>query len=265
MAAAILTASLGLTGRDYFGRYARVPDPAYLFVWGGAELARAANAAARQGKHAFVDQRLWDNFPSLWFLIPPDEQVTVFGAQRPPRPSGPSVIFAWPYEDPHPILSHIPAGMRVAPARGPLARGDLEPEPYSLYSVYELSPFAAVPPLATFAGGFKLLGCDFNSTSGQVRLVWRVDWAPGRDYQVYAAALGGGGEVLAQADGPLGLGLYPSSWWRPGEVVQETRAFSLPPGLNTLAAVQIGLYDLASGERLKRTDAPGDVFELPLR
>jgi hypothetical protein len=116
--------------------------------------------------------------------------------------------------------------------------------------------------VARFEGGLNLLTYTVESTpeGGRLELVWQAERAPGQNYQVFAQALASG-TLIAQADGPLGSELYPSGVWRAGELVAETRLFSLPPG-STWAetSIHIGLYDLATGARLPRMDQPGDAF-----
>ncbi|MBN1311705.1 MAG: DUF2142 domain-containing protein [Anaerolineae bacterium] len=87
----------------------------------------------------------------------------------------------------------------------------------------------------------------------QVCLRW-VSLAPtSTDYHVFIHALSEG-ELLAQADFQPKGGLYPTSAWMVGEVVEDCAtldAVKLPPsGWN----IAIGLYELPSGERLTVTD-----------
>ena len=78
------------------------------------------------------------------------------------------------------------------------------------------------------------------------------DWVagPALDYTVFVHVLDAAGQVVAQADGqPVG-GAYPTSWWWPGQTVEDVRAVALkgvPPGSYRLA---LGIYDLATGQRL---------------
>jgi hypothetical protein len=85
-------------------------------------------------------------------------------------------------------------------------------------------------------------------------LTWQAHAAPGRSLQVFAQAWLAG-EIVAQADGPLGTELYPSAWWPPAAIVRETRWLALPAGAAGVT-VRIGLYDPVSLTRFARTD-PG--------
>ena len=275
----ILAASLALTARDYFGRYVRDPDTGYLFQSAAVELAHRVNrySATTDGAHestsVYLDRRFWDTFPSVRFLVTEGAGKRLFTEGEPLAPSttAQTVVIAWPYEDPRPALKALPVRWRIHTEPGPLYRGDLEPAPYSLFTVYTANPACSpvlLPPcgasVAEFEGGFRLhsTGIQWVAEGLRVELVWEAREAPGQTYQVLAQALVNG-EIAAQADGPLGTALYPSQWWRAGEIVQEVRVFALSHDVNRAKVViQIGLYDPATGERLARSDAPGEVVQL---
>ncbi len=268
---AALLISGAWTARDYFGRYAAQPATGYLFQSAATELARAINAQATAEGVVWVDRRFWDNFPSVRFLVgeAPGPRWFATGAPVPPLPgAAQTVVFVWPYEPFAPALAALPVGQVIQAEAGPLYRGDLEPAPYPLYTRYNARPVADVlgklpAPAARFEGGLTLLAYSQQATpeGGRVDLVWQAQPAPGRDYQVFAQALAGD-TIVAQADGPLGSVLYPSGLWRPGEVVAETRLFSVPAGTTWAGlTIRIGIYGLATGARLPRVDQPGDALE----
>ncbi len=272
-AAAALALGLLLTVRDYFGRYAAAPGTAYLFQSAAADLAHTSDAflAAGDGPRLYLDRRYWDQFASVRFLLPEQPGLVLYDAgQALPPGAAPEVrVITWPYEPARPALGALPVGALVRPEWGPLYRGDLEPEPYALYASYTASPVCpaidcAAPPVAEFEGGLRLRAWRVRPAAAgpTLELVWQAGAAPGRDYQVFAHARLGDA-LLAQADGPLGSDLYPSGWWRDGEVVLEQRAFALPRPVS-LANLDflVGVYDLATGARLHRTDAPGDAVAL---
>jgi hypothetical protein len=103
-----------------------------------------------------------------------------------------------------------------------------------------------------------------------VTLTWQAEAAPGREVKVAALAYGldaGGTEVVVgQADSPLGTELYPSAWWRAGEVVRESRHFELSDfEASALTVVRIGLYDPVSGRRYARLDSASDLVDVGRR
>jgi hypothetical protein len=204
------------------------------------------------------------------FLLPDTPALQWFhqGETLAPSTASETWVYAWPYEPLEPVLAVLPPQQLITSEAGPLYRGDLEPTAYPLYSLYHARPasaaLTAATPLARFEGGFDLLAVTAPAAgpSGAVELVWRAATAPGRDYQVLAQA-SLAGELLAQADGPLGTALYPSRLWRTGELVQETRQFELPAGAAWADVVlTLGLYDLNTGQRLPRLDAAGDTLTL---
>jgi len=126
----------------------------------------------------------------------------------------------------------------------------------------------AITHPTTITGGepvsLKLVGYDLAAntlaagSSLNLTLYWQ-DLAPlALDYTVFVHVTDSAGQVRAQADAqPLG-GRAPTSWWRPGELFRDPRTVSLgsdlPPGSYSLS---VGLYDLATGERLPLLAASG--------
>ncbi len=118
-----------------------------------------------------------------------------------------------------------------------------------------------------FGDRIELLGTRLEATSipaGQplrLRVFWRATAAPVRDYTVFVHVLDATGKVVAQADGQPVNGAYPTSWWLPGQVIEDAREVALsglPAGAYQLA---LGVYDLASGERLPVTTGDGELPE----
>jgi len=72
------------------------------------------------------------------------------------------------------------------------------------------------------------------------------------DYQVFAHLLDAQGKMVAGNDGPPRQGLYPTSFWSPGEIIADERhwALDVPPGEYQL---EVGFYQLSTGERLPLT------------
>jgi hypothetical protein len=239
-----------------------------LFQAAAASLAGEIRDQAAAGATLYADRRFWDQLAPVRFLAGTAPNLYWYEAADGLQPAVPlrhTVVIAWPFEPVAPLLQSLAPGPVVHATPGPLYRGDLEPAPYPLYAVYDLRPLAGEPPapLARFEGGLALLACVVAPApgGGRVDLLWEAERAPGRDVQVFAQALEGEA-LLSQADGPLGSALYPSSWWRAGERVAETRVFTLPAGADWPGTIlHIGLYDLASGARLPRVDQPGDMYE----
>lgn len=130
------------------------------------------------------------------------------------------------------------------------------------------------PLQATFAGRIQLTGCDPPPELVQpgdtltVRLYWRALAPMERGYTAFIHLLGPanpatGAFLWAQDDHQPGYAAYPTGLWFPGEVVSDRFQFALPddapPGEYVLMT---GFYDLATLQRLARSDAPGDTATL---
>jgi 4-amino-4-deoxy-L-arabinose transferase-like glycosyltransferase len=124
---------------------------------------------------------------------------------------------------------------------------------------------AAVPaqPLATLEG-IELLEASLSAREAspgdriEVRLLWRVGVAPGRDLTTFVHLGDPAQQPLAQGDSPPLAGDYPAHLWEAGEVIIDSYALTMPAGLpEGEYPVQIGLYDPASGARLPMVTAGG--------
>jgi hypothetical protein len=257
----LLAGSGALTIRDY-AAYGRQPDVGFLFESAAAELARSAAADADAGAAVFIDRRFTDGWPSVRFLLE-DRHYTVFSPEKGlPALEDVSVVYAWPY-DTLDFLAAVGAPTRVFVEPGPLARGDLEPEPYSLYTRYAITPgHEASEPLATFGGALALTQVSSNLTAPDILAV-TTDWEPAVSGvaqlpTLFIHVLGPEG-TLAQYDGPLGRGLWPASLWREGINAGERHELQLSRAYDPASdSVQIGLYWADTGERLPVRDARGN-------
>lgn len=81
----------------------------------------------------------------------------------------------------------------------------------------------------------------------QLNMYWRALQRPAHDYTLFLHVIDAQGVRVAQRDLPLRAADYPSSHWRPGELVVDQADLDLsglPPGRYQVA---FGLYDAASG------------------
>lgn len=286
--ALVLATGLGLTMRDYFGEYTLNPVTSYYFQSAAANLAvevnrttgvgwdgrqvRAPGQAAAGGQRAVLARRFWDTFPSVRYLVPPSANVILADSPAQAPAEAPLRLFLWPYEPVRDYLAALPDGVRISAQWGPLARGDLEEEPYSLYVVY--SAAAGRPTgsaLARFERGISLLSAQVNRMqldSGQPALWLELSWSAaqpvGADYTVFVH-LEENGQIVAQDDGPPGDGALPTSWWRPGDIIDDVHLVSLETP-DSGGRIIIGLYDPATLQRLAvldESDRPtGDSVEI---
>ena len=133
---------------------------------------------------------------------------------------------------------------------------------------------AMTEPLATLGSGIQLAAADLSAATAApgdttaVRLRWQVVAPPGPGLLHAFVHLGDPTQPpLAQADGPVMGGQYPSRLWEEGEVFEETIMLTLPGDLPPGDyPVHIGLYDFDSGIRLPALvgdqRSPTDVFTI---
>lgn len=97
----------------------------------------------------------------------------------------------------------------------------------------------------------------------QINLYWRALEAVGVDYTLFIHVTDAAGSTVAQRDLPLRYEDYPTSHWRPGELVIDRADMplpALPPGEYRF---EIGLYDAATGSTLAPEGlSPGASFVL---
>jgi hypothetical protein len=84
-----------------------------------------------------------------------------------------------------------------------------------------------------------------------VQLTWRVRQATTVSYQIFVHVTGDNGILVAQTDDEPVAGLNPSYQWHQGETVTTRLGLWIPPDLKPNGYhVVVGLYDLATGQRL---------------
>lgn len=111
-------------------------------------------------------------------------------------------------------------------------------------------PPSAQPAALDFGGVLKLAGWEQvepeSGNAWQLALYWQAEQPPPADYTVsvrpqrQGQPITAGGQPVIQ-DHPPVWGLYPTHQWRPGEIVRDVYALTLPAGV-TPDAVQIVVY-----------------------
>ena len=67
-----------------------------------------------------------------------------------------------------------------------------------------------------------------------------------------------GDEIVVQSDGIPADGLWPTTWWQPGQLVQDPHALPLSGAFDLeQVSVVVGLYDERSKDRLPAVDPDG--------
>jgi hypothetical protein len=125
-----------------------------------------------------------------------------------------------------------------------------------LGDVVELIGYDASPsPSATGASASPLATLELT-------LYWQSRRVTATDYTLFVHLRDEAGQIIAQQDGPAGDG-YPTSLWEAGTIIRDPVRLSLPPDLPAgTYEVQVGFYNLATGERLPVVGADEDVIFL---
>jgi len=280
----VLAISLGLTAWDYFVRYAGDLRTGYAFESAAGELAAEANRFTgigwdgsgltvqggnpRSGRRVYIDDRLWNEWEAVPFLVPEGAGVTILSvaASSPPPPvegqkaGETTLILLWPYEGLGRYQEFLPSNARIEAHGGPLTRGDLEETPYEAYIAFAATP--VVKPtehLAYFGDRIALTGCtvDVGKQTWQVQLEWEALLPIEENYTVFVH-LRDGERVIAQHDGEPATGHYPTSLWRGGDVVVDTHVLGLPEDWDDEAQIVVGLYTWPALEKLEATTPNGE-------
>ncbi len=149
-------------------------------------------------------------------------------------------------------LSDGPGQVIFSADLGPLAVTQTE-------RVFISPPFATAVD-ATFGGEITLAGYTLeteffpeNSVSvAHLELIWQAAAQPTADYTVFVHVLRPDGTCCAwQSDAMPRAGAYPTSRWRPGEVVVDQFEIELPGDVTAGEyAIEVGLYLAETGRRL---------------
>ena len=297
--AAALAISGGSTVRDYFLRHARSEAAYYNFEAGAVELAvqanrflgtgwdgkglRAKSAPPSPGRKLYLSGRLWRDWATVRFLVPPSPNLAILGEEVPPGGGEEVMLILWPYEDNRRYLSLLPQGSLISVHEGAMERGDLEEEARLLFVAFTASPPTGLPEgaEARFEKGITLLGHRVRPLPAkelEVQLLWRAEGATPRftgrtveqpsvppargraidaDYTVFVHLMRDG-QLIAQSDSFPARGYYPTSLWRPGDVVVDEHILLLPEPYDPARHVlTVGLYRLETMRRLRVLDEEG--------
>ncbi len=170
--------------------------------------------------------KVWADVDRASADVDPDRLLpTVCGRHRPRSTSAPSVAEREAVSPPHPVNARI--GDQIV-----------------------LLGYGAQPSEVHAGESFTLT------------LYWRAERRPDADYAVFVHLLDEAQKMVAQADGPPlerpGAGAYPTSWWEPGEELEDVRDVVMPAGTGEGAYdLFVGLYRWETGERLPALAADG--------
>ena len=119
---------------------------------------------------------------------------------------------------------------------------------------------------ATFGDTARLLGYDLASAETRpggaldLTLHWQALASTDRPYTVFVHLLDEAGNVKGYGDSEPGGGAYPTTGWLPGEYLADRHTVTIAPDAPAgTYRVAVGLYDPATGERLKTPDGADQV------
>ncbi|MBC7255776.1 MAG: hypothetical protein H5T66_06695, partial [Chloroflexi bacterium] len=97
-----------------------------------------------------------------------------------------------------------------------------------------------------------------------VRLYWQALRPPDFDYSVFVHVLDAEGNLVTQSDhAPGAVAGYPPTYWRRGQVVVDEHIVPIPAQLASGSyAIEVGVYNWATGERLLLEGGQGDRVRL---
>jgi hypothetical protein len=140
------------------------------------------------------------------------------------------------------------------PLEASIARFTIAPERWP-------EPVEARPVEGSWQNGLALQGYRLLPEAARpgenltVSLFWQANQAVAENYVVFVHLLDEAGQIKAQNDDLPRAGAYPTPWWQPGLVVEDTHTLVLPPDLpgGTYQLVT-GLYRPEDGVRLPLND-----------
>jgi hypothetical protein len=119
-----------------------------------------------------------------------------------------------------------------------------------------------------FGGVMKLLGYNLQPAtcnlqpgdSLAVTLYWQSLTKMAQDYAVFVHLLDENDLILAQRNTFPGLGSFPTTLWQAGDAIADTYTLTLPEMTYapSLAQLEVGLFDFATGERLLVSGPEGE-------
>ncbi len=164
---------------------------------------------------------------------------------------------------------------RLLPLNGPQDRLLLAPITVSSAAT---DPTSIRHPLSLRLGEpaqMLLVGYDIQRApagdSLHITLYWRAERPAPKDYSVFVHLLDASGHLRSQSDGGPMSGAAPTSWWQPGDFLQDERTLPIPQDLAAGGiTIELGVYDPTDGVRLPLLDADGtrqpeDRWLIPLK
>ncbi|HID62307.1 MAG TPA: hypothetical protein EYP49_06150 [Anaerolineae bacterium] len=121
----------------------------------------------------------------------------------------------------------------------------------------------------TLGGQIELLGYDLEIENWELGigdfeliLYWRAKAVVENDYTVFVHLVDQGGKLWGQSDSVPMKGMYPTSAWLPGQLVEDRHVIQVDPAVPSGSyRVLVGLYNPATLERLEAVGPEGALPE----
>ena len=269
----LLAGSVWMTIHDYFIIYVRNAETGYAFESAARELAEMVNQET-PNTQLFIDHRLMENWVSLKFLVQDQEKISWIRPNQLPTSAKdkPATYYVWPYESYAFIEELLPATGTVSILQGGLAKADLDPNPYTLFVRYHFDPvpISSTLPIANFNDQFLLTHANWEvaGTELTLSLNWRRTDMADQPLTLFLHVVDKkSGQLISQADRPIGFGYWPLDWWHPQLLLYEQQTISLPhPFAPDKESVVLGLYNATTGIRVgminQEKNLVGDSYQV---
>ncbi len=120
---------------------------------------------------------------------------------------------------------------------------------------------SAAGPQAQFGESITLRGVRYDETAQTVTLYWQTDIPLPQDYSIFLHLLDAKGELIGQVDGTPYQNQYPTTAWRPGQVIEDVRSLAeRMEAVNQINQIAVGVYDPSTGVRLEAIDEAGHAL-----
>jgi hypothetical protein len=229
----------------------------------------------QQRRWGGYDRRARDGYSTLLWV--PGEVITdPFGVPvDPAAPDGVYTLDLGLYRQTEQGAASLPLVVDGQPTEqtsirlGPIKVGGPPPD------VISDSPTPQVKLNQSLGAQITLLGYDLTDQDGrpistlsssvstlELTLYWQADASPTADYTTFLHLRDASNQTVAQKDTPPARGRYPTSLWDPGEIIIDEISLPLDnvsPGRYTPV---VGLYNLATGERLLVPGNPNNEISL---
>lgn len=276
---AVLVGHAGQAMHQYFVRWGTDNALYYAFDEGIYEVGRYMRQATLEGQRVYLSPVRPDHATLHFVMRDVGGPATFDGRETlvlPPGGAGPVQYLVLVRED-HLTLSKVRTFYPEAVEEHVFH--DRVGQPYAV-ALLGLEPRFPPPPrmprlTARWETGIELIGLGVRVELPRINQVtfyafWSADSGQTEDYTAFVHFIGPpnpetGTPLWCQSDSMPGAGTYPTSHWRPGEIVVDSHTLDFPEGLpDGEYYIEIGWYLLSTGERLRLVDPDAGADRLLL-